>query len=58
MRSPNRKVHLRVIDRSPNAKRQFGIPCGTNVHWTKDTTSIVTQVTCLRCLKYLTKIPV
>lgn len=52
MRSDNRKIHLRVIDRSPKAMRQFGIPCGTNAHWTYDTTSDISKVTCLRCLKY------
>jgi len=57
MRSPNRKIHLRIINRDPKAMRQFGIPCGVNVCWTRDTTSDTSKVTCLRCLKHLTKIP-
>lgn len=55
MRSPNRKVHFRVINRSPKALRQFSNPCGTNAHWTRDTTSDASKVTCKRCLEYINK---
>ena len=55
MRSENRKIHFRVIDRNLRAIRQMFVPCGTNAHWTKDTTSNPRLVTCARCKIYILK---
>ncbi len=33
----------------------FRVACGTDAHWTRDTTSDKTKVTCKRCLAFIAK---
>lgn len=47
------KMHYRRIDRKSIA--EFRVACGSDVHWTKDTTSDKAAVTCARCIKFIEK---
>ena len=51
-----RKIHYRLIDRNPRAMVEMRVACGTNAHWTRDTTSDPFIVDCERCLKKIQQI--
>lgn len=51
-----RKTHYRLIDRNPKALVEMRVACGTNAHWTRDTTSSIQLVDCERCLKRIAQI--
>jgi hypothetical protein len=47
------KTHFRRIDRK--AVVEFRVACGTDAHWTRDTTSDKSKVTCKKCLAFIEK---